>query len=114
MKLLTTLSLAALLAAAGTAADATNRGGGKLIVMNDSRDAVAVGGEMIAESQSATPFSASASILGLSGERAHAGSVVVNGCTCREKTIVLNKSRGALAIGAASAGSVEINSGFGF
>ena len=114
MKLLTTLSLAALLAAAGTAADASSRGGGKLVVMNDSRDAVAVGGEMVSESHSGNHRSGSSSFLGLSGERAHAGSVVVNGCTCREKTIVLNKSRGALAIGSATAGSVEINSGYGF
>lgn len=114
MKLLTSLSLATLLAAASTAALATNNGGGKLIILNDSKDAVAVGGELIAGSQSSSLFNEDASLLGFSGERAHAGSVVVNGCPCREKTIVLNKSRGALAVGAATAGSVEINAGFGF
>lgn len=114
MKLLTTLSIAAVLAAASTAASAHNRGGGKLIVMNDSKDAVAVGGEMIAGSASASIFSSSESILQASGKRANAGSVVVNGCPCRKDTIVINKSRGALAIGAANAGSVVLNSGYGF
>lgn len=109
MKLLTTLSVATLLAVAGSAATAHERG--KLVVMNDSRDATAVGGEIISENFSANWFSASGSYLSMAGERANAGSVVVNGCPCRKKTVIHNKSRGALAIGGANAGSVVINAG---
>ena len=112
MKLLTTLSIATLLAAAGSAATAHERG--KLVVMNDSRDATAVGGEMLAGSASDNGLSYSESFLYASGQRANAGSVVVNGCPCRKKTVIHNKSRGALAIGAANAGSVVINAGYGF
>jgi len=110
MKLLTTLSLATLLAAAGSAATAHERG--KLVVMNDSKDATAVGGEIIAESFSDGLLTSSGSYLHMAGKRANAGSVVVNGCPCRKSTVIKNKSRGALAIGAANAGSVVINAGF--
>lgn len=112
MKLLTTLSIAALVAVASTAATAHERG--KLIVKNDSRDATAVGGEMLSASYNSGILSTSESILYAAGQRANAGSVVVNGCPCRKKTVIDNKSRGALAIGAANAGSVVINAGYGF
>ncbi|RDX36089.1 hypothetical protein DZA50_05565, partial [Kangiella sp. HD9-110m-PIT-SAG07] len=81
---------------------------------NDSRDATAVGGEMFAGSASDDGITFSENFLYASGQRANAGSVVVNGCPCRKKTIIHNKSRGALAVGAANAGSVVINAGFGF
>ena len=114
MKLITTLSIAAVLTVVSAATSAHSRGGSKLVVMNDSKDAVAVGGEMITASASGDHFGATASYIYASGKRANAGSVVVNGCSCQKDTIVLNKSRGALAIGAANAGSVVINSGYGF
>ncbi|MBV34651.1 MAG: hypothetical protein CMP47_04235 [Rickettsiales bacterium] len=109
MKLLTTLSLAALLAAAGSAATAHERG--KLVVKNDSRNATAVGGELISESFYSGIFGSGGTYLEMAGYRANAGSVVINGCPCRKKTVVHNKSRGAMALGAASAGSVVINAG---
>lgn len=113
MKLLSTLSIAASLTLAAGIANAGGGHGGDLIIMNDSKDAVAVGGEMIAGSSSESIFSSSDSFLYASGKRANAGSVVVNGCPCRKDTIILNKSRGALAVGAANAGSVVLNEGFG-
>jgi len=112
MKLLTTLSIAVVLAAAGSVASAHERG--KLVVMNDSKDATAVGGEIIAASGSSGLFSYSETVFAAAGKRANAGSVVVNGCPCRKSTVIKNKSRGALAIGAANAGSVVINAGHGF
>lgn len=110
MKLLTSLTAIAVLTSVSFAADAGQRG--KLIIDNDSKDAVAAGGSLIAGSAHDDWLSGSASLLQLSGKRAHAGSVIVNGCPCRKKTIVKNKSRNALAIGAASAGSVVLNAGY--
>ena len=111
MKLLTTLSIAAVIAVASTAAAAHERG--KLVVKNDSRNATAVGGEMFAGQASIDDTGFQGSFIYAAGKRANAGSVVVNGCPCRKKTVIDNKSRGALAFGAANAGSVVINAGYG-
>ncbi|WP_251359074.1 hypothetical protein [Kangiella sp. TOML190] len=109
MKLITSLAVISTLAVASFAADAGHRGGGKLIVHNDSKDATAVGGELVAAEGSYDWFGGSMSYLQMAGYRANAGSVVVNGCPCRKKTILKNKSRNALAIGAANAGSIVLN-----
>lgn len=106
MKLLTTISVVTLLAAASASVDAGQRG--KLYVTNDAKNSVAVGGELMAAS--ATPFTASG--IYASGKRAHAGSVIVNGCQCYKKAVVVNKSRNAIALGAATAGSVVLNNGY--
>ncbi|MRX28646.1 hypothetical protein [Kangiella sp. HZ709] len=110
MKLLTSLTAIAVFSTLSFTADAGQRG--KLIIDNDSKDAIAAGGDLIAEQGQTDGLSGSGSLLYFSGKRAHAGSVIVNGCPCRKKTVVKNKSRNAMAIGAASAGSVVLNSGY--
>ncbi len=111
MKTLTALTAVAVLATASFAADAGHNRG-KLIIDNDSKDATAVGGELIAESAYSNVLGSGGSYLYMAGYRANAGSVVVNGCPCRKKTILKNKSRGALALGAANAGSIVLNTGY--
>ncbi len=112
MKLFTSLVALSVLSVASFAADAGHRG--KLIIDNDAKNSVAAGGEVLAASASIGLDGANGSLLYMSGQRAHAGSVIVNGCPCRKKTVVRNKSRDAMAIGAASAGSVVLNSGYGY
>ncbi|WP_251359075.1 hypothetical protein [Kangiella sp. TOML190] len=112
MKILTGLTAVAVLATASFAADAGYRSSGKLIVDNDSRNATAVGGELVAESAYDNVFGSGGSYLYMAGYRANAGSVVVNGCPCRKKTILKNKSRNAMALGAANAGSIVLNTGY--
>lgn len=112
MKLLTTVVALSILGLASFSADAGNRG--KLVISNDAKNSVAAGGEVLAASASDDAFGSNQSLLYMAGQRAHAGSVIVNGCPCRKKTVVRNKSRNAMAIGAASAGSVVLNAGYGY
>lgn len=79
-------------------------------VTNNSTDALAVGGETLLAAGQQVGYSSGAEIAYNHGGRAIAGSIYFEGdaCSC-DFGDILNNSTGAVAIGAATAGSIHVN-----